>query len=61
MQITATVTFSLNPEPLMRHTWAVILRNGCLNERLAELILIEPGFGVALESVEDAEITGGAA
>ena len=44
MQITAPITFSLNPDPWMNHTWAVIIRNGCLNERLAELIQIEPGI-----------------
>jgi hypothetical protein len=59
MQITATVTFSLNPDPLMMKTWDHIIWSDCLNERLADLISIEPGFGVELESLEDAEISGG--
>lgn len=60
IHITATLTFTLNPDnPLMRKTWDHILQKDDqeFNDKIHSLILIEPGFGLSLESVEDAEIT----
>lgn len=56
--VTATLTFDLSPENiLMERVWQKIIIDGTINERIQSLILIEPGFGLNLESVEDAEIT----
>lgn len=55
--ITATISFQLSPEsPLMERTWEKIVETGKLNEHLQSLILIESGFGLSLDTVEDAEI-----
>lgn len=55
--ITATISFQLAPEsPLMERTWQKIHETGRLNEQIQSLILIEPGFGLSLDAVEDAEI-----
>ena len=55
--ITATISFQLAPDnPLMRKTWENILVAGKLNEQIQSLILIEPGFGLSLDCIEDAEI-----
>lgn len=59
MFITATITLNLNPSPLLLRTWQLIERDGQLNKRLADLITIEPGFGLELIEIEDAEITKG--
>jgi len=56
--ITATITLSLSPSPYMAIAWAKIIEEGKLNEQLQSLILIEPGFGLDLVEVEDAEVTG---
>ena len=59
--ITATITFSFTPpSPLMKTTWARIIERGRMNEFLETLILIDPGFGVGLVEIEDAEILEGA-
>jgi hypothetical protein len=56
--VTATLTFDLSPENiLMERVWQKIIIDGTINERIQSLILIEPGFGLNLVSVEDAEIT----
>ncbi len=55
--ITATISFQLAPaSPLMQRTWKRILAAGRLDEHIQSLILIEPGFGLSLDAVEDAEI-----
>jgi hypothetical protein len=55
--ITATISFQLDPKsPLMERTWQKITEAGKLNEQLQSLILIEPGFGLSLDCIEDAEI-----
>jgi hypothetical protein len=55
--ITGTISFQLNPEsPLIERTWKKIVEAGKLNEYLQSLILIEPGFGLSLDCIEDAEI-----
>jgi hypothetical protein len=56
--ITATITLSLSPSPYTAIAWAKIIEEGKLNEQLQSLILIEPGFGLDLVEVEDAEVTG---
>lgn len=59
VQLTATLTFTIAPDsPLMIRTWQKIAESGAINERIADLFLIEPGFGLYLDSVEDAEISG---
>lgn len=55
--ITATISLQLNPESqVMGKFWEIIVRDGKLNEELQSLIQIEPGFGLSLDTVEDAEI-----
>lgn len=57
--ITATLTLKFDPQtPPMKTTWAGIIKRGRVNEFLETLILVEPGFGVGLVAIEDAEISG---
>jgi hypothetical protein len=55
--ITATIIFSLSPEtPLIERAWKKIIEAERLNEQIQSLILIEPGFGLSVDTVEDGEI-----
>ena len=55
--ITATISFQLAPKsPLIERTWKKAIEAGRFNEFLQSLILIEPGFDLSLDAVEDAEI-----
>ena len=57
VKITATLTFDLSPESVMMdRAWANIVKEDRLNEQIQSLILVEPWFGLTLETVEDAEI-----
>lgn len=58
MFITATITLMVEPSQFSLKLWRLIEDEGQLNERLADLIRIEPGFGVDLVEIEDAEISG---
>lgn len=57
--LTATLIFSLAPKsPLIERAWQKIIQDGSINERIKSLILIEPGFGLSLESVQNVKIGG---
>jgi len=56
--ITATITLMFRPDPHIAKAWTHAIEEGQFNERLADIITIEPGFGVDLLEIEDVELSG---